>query len=108
TPVLIAYSLGKAQEAARVLGMRGFGVWLHEEAHAMVEVYRSFGVEFPRCRRYEAPSEDEATARAEPLERAVLIVPPGPAGRAIARRFRPRRTALLSGWALDPLRSHAD
>ena len=109
TPVLIAYSLGKAQEAARVLGMRGFGVWLHEEAHAMVEVYRGFGVEFPRCHRYETPAEDEETegTRAAPFERGVLIVPPGPAGKRISRRFRPRRTAFLSGWALDPWRGGA-
>lgn len=108
TPVLVAYSLGKAQEAARVLGLRGFGVWLHEEAHAMVEVYRSFGVEFPRCHRYDPPPEEDSWTRAEPLERDVLIVPPGPAGRALSRRFRPRRTAILSGWALDPWRSHGD
>lgn len=108
TPVLMAYSLGKAQEAAMLLGARGFDAWLPAEAYAMVEVYRAFGIELPRCRRYEAPAEGEAWSRAAPIEDGVLIVPPGSAGRAIARRFRPRRTAILSGWALDPWRSYAD
>jgi Cft2 family RNA processing exonuclease len=108
TPVLMAYSLGKAQEAARVVGMRGFHVWLHEQAYDMVEVYRGFGVEFPRCRRYATPPDDEPWTRAELPERGALIVPPGRAGRQISRRFRPRRTAVLSGWALDRWRSYGD
>jgi len=97
-PILIAYSLGKAQEAARLLGERGIRVWLNEEAHQMLEVYREFGVEFPECHRFEA----------EPAANGVLIVPPGPKGRAVARSFRRRRTAFLSGWALDSWRSRGD
>lgn len=101
TPVLVAYSLGKAQETAWHLGERGFRVWLHEEAYAMVEVYRQFGVAFRECHRCEEAQEGEAWTRAEPLENGVLVVPPGPAGRRLSRRYRPRRTAVLTGWALD-------
>ena len=94
TPVLLAYSLGKAQEVARLLAGRGVGVWLHDDAHAMLEVYRALGIAMPECRRLED---------GEPPDGAV-IVPPGRKSRDALRGLRRRRTAFLSGWALDPWR----
>jgi Cft2 family RNA processing exonuclease len=92
-PVLLAYSLGKAQEAAALLGRRGFPVRLHEQAWAMLQVYRQFGHDFPGCEPYRH-------ARAG----AAVILPPVPATRAMLREIGRRRVAFLSGWALDPWR----
>lgn len=96
-PILVAYSLGKAQEVARIVGARGYRVALHPRAWAMLEVYREQGVEFENCECYAM----------EPLGRGVLIVPPGPTGSSLVRQFRRRRTALMSGWALGPPRRWA-
>ena len=93
-PVLLAYSLGKAQEVARLLSERSVQVWLHHHAWAMLEVYREFGHEFPGCRRFES----------ETPAHGAVILPPGPSARALLRRFRRRRTAAITGWALDPWR----
>ncbi len=92
-PILLAYSLGKAQEVAALLGGRGVRVWLADEAHAMLETYREFGIALAECERFDPEME-------APHDGA-LIVSPGPTGRALIRGFRRRRTAFLSGWALD-------
>ncbi len=65
-PVLLAYSLGKAQEVARVMGERGYAVALHASAWEMLEVYRELGVPFENCEPYQLG----------PLRHSVLIVPP--------------------------------
>lgn len=108
-PILFAYSLGKAQEVASLLSQRGIKVWLPDQAWSMLEVYREFGHEFPGCERFamEVPGN------------GVLIVPPGSSTRAVVRSFRRRRTAAVTGWALDrwrlprcdaafPISDHAD
>jgi Cft2 family RNA processing exonuclease len=94
TPVLLAYSLGKAQEVARLLGERGVPAMLHPSAWQMLEVYREQGVTFPLAEPY---------ARQPP--RGALIVPPHLAKSAAVRRLTRRRTAFVSGWAMDPRRA---
>jgi Cft2 family RNA processing exonuclease len=91
-PVLIAYSLGKAQEVARLMSQRGYAVSLHPRAWAMLEAYRELGIAFENC----APCD------MRPVRRGVVIVPPGKSGSSLARGFGKRRTAFLSGWALGP------
>jgi putative mRNA 3-end processing factor len=92
TPVLLVYSLGKAQETAKMLGERGFRVALHSSAWQMLEAYRQLGVEFRNCERLVR----------EPAPGTVVLLPPYLArSRAVARFPRPR-TAFLSGWAIDP------
>ncbi|MFI5372396.1 MAG: MBL fold metallo-hydrolase RNA specificity domain-containing protein [Candidatus Eisenbacteria bacterium] len=93
TPVLLAYSLGKAQEVARLVSGRGHDVWLLDEAHALLEVYREAGVAFERCARFEGLIDG----------RGVLIVPPD-RGAGVWRRVPRPRTAFLSGWAIGPPR----
>ena len=93
-PVLLAYSLGKAQEIAATLGRRGYSTWLHPHAWSLVGIYRDFGIDFPECRCY------EGTLPAP----GVLIVPPTPSARAQIRQVTRRRVAWLSGWALDAWR----
>jgi len=94
TPVMLAYSVGKAQEVAHLLSARGHDIWMTPAAHGMIEVYRGLGVEIERCRAF-MPG---------PREHGVLIVPPGRSADAILQHVPRRLTAYLSGWAAGPMR----
>jgi Cft2 family RNA processing exonuclease len=111
-PVLMAYSLGKAQEAMAILGKAGIALTVHGAVHAIAQVYAAAGVHMPAYERYDATTYDGASA---------LIWPPSGKTLPKALRGKPARTAMLSGWALDanapfrygvdaciPLSDHAD
>ncbi|MEO6055194.1 MAG: MBL fold metallo-hydrolase RNA specificity domain-containing protein [Chthoniobacterales bacterium] len=86
-PVLMAYSLGKAQEIIACLADTGLGIVLHPSIFKMTRVYEKFGVAFPSYKQ----------AGTVDLAGQVLICPPH-------ERPRPSeklRVAMISGWALD-------
>ncbi|MCR4437740.1 MAG: MBL fold metallo-hydrolase RNA specificity domain-containing protein [bacterium] len=91
-PAVLAYSLGKGQEAMKLLGDHGFRVKAWPAMWELALIYREFGIEFRNCEPW-----DYGSLRGE-----VLVIPPQ------ALRYRsvgsiPRlRTLLLSGWAADP------
>ncbi len=89
-PLLLAYTLGKAQEVAKLLGDRGYHVALSAEAYQMLEVYRELGVEFRGC----APMDGRS------LEKTVVVLPPQWGRHSLATRLPRHRTAFLSGWAM--------
>jgi len=91
TPVMLAYSLGKAQEAIKLVESLGFGVIAHPAIWKICEVYRRFGIDFPLLSRL-----DEG-----PVGRRVVLFPPQNAAREKLGRLGPVRTAILTGWALD-------
>lgn len=111
TPVLLGYALGKAQEIERWLCDLGFAVRAHPAVHAVNRVYEAHGVELPGVRLLGA----EGAGRDE-----VVVAPPHLAWSQALRGVRRRRTAVLTGWALDggrrfrgvdaafPLSDHAD
>lgn len=92
TPVFYAYTLGKSQEAVRILGERGFRVRVHPDAWAICEIYMAHGASFPNA----------AILGPSPEAGEVLVVPPGVHDFAAWNRGGPIRTCLLSGWAIDP------
>ncbi|MDB5093543.1 MAG: hypothetical protein JWO85_1644 [Candidatus Eremiobacteraeota bacterium] len=111
-PVLMAYSLGKAQEAMAILGKAGIPLTVHGAVHTIARVYEASGVQLPPYVRYDAATYDGASA---------LIWPPS--GKTLPKALHGKavRTAMLSGWALDasapfrygvdaciPLSDHAD
>jgi len=111
TPVFFAYGLGKSQELLCILGAAGLPVMLHAETLRLTEICRQLGLALPVCREFSA---DE-------LPGHVLICPPQSLNSAFLRRVPARRTALVSGWAMDratifrnrcdaafPLSDHAD
>jgi putative mRNA 3-end processing factor len=111
-PVLMAYSLGKAQEAMAILGKGGIPLTVHGAVYAIARVYEAAGVRLPPYERYDAATYDGSSA---------LIWPPSGKTLPKALRGKPARTAMLSGWALDksapfrygvdaciPLSDHAD
>jgi len=92
TPVLLGYSLGKSQELLCSLGEAGFPLMLHGTIFRLTKIYERFGQCFPGYERY-----DSGSARGK-----VLLCPPNVINSAMLRNLKPTRTAILTGWAVDP------
>ncbi len=110
TPVLLGYALGKAQEILKYLSDAGYRCAAHPVVHAVNLVYEAHGVSFPNVRAL--PPEG-------PAPQEVVVVPPHLSRSPAMRGVRRRRTAVLTGWAVDggghfradaafPLSDHAD
>jgi Cft2 family RNA processing exonuclease len=112
TPVLLGYSLGKAQEILCALARAGLRPMLHGTVHKMTEIYRELQPGFP-C-EYEKYEANQIAGK-------VLICPPSASRTAMVTGIKRRRTAVLTGWAVErgskfrygcdaafPLSDHAD
>jgi putative mRNA 3-end processing factor len=92
TPVLYAYALGKAQEILAALSGAGYACRCHPTVQAINRIYEAHGVAFPGVRALDPD---------EKVSGEVVVVPPqlgwSPALRGVGRR----RTAMLTGWAID-------
>lgn len=93
TPVLLGYSLGKAQEALALLTEHGIPALLHPTVAAMTRACRATGCEM-------LPEPIEFTGSAVPGH--VVIAPPNALRSKIMRGLKSKRTAMLTGWALQP------
>ena len=109
TPVLLAYSVGRAQELLKLLEPHGFSYALAPPIYAMVKVYESLGVVFP----------PHAPAHAGATDGQVVLVPPHLANGKIVKEARGAVRIAATGWARDgkpsypcdrsyPLSDHAD
>ena len=111
TPVLLAYALGKAQEILGYLGGAGYRCRAHPVVHAVNKVYEAQGV----------PLRNVAILGPAGAGAGEVVVAPPHLGRSSPiLRIRDRRTAVLTGWAIDgrwgfrgadaafPLSDHAD
>jgi Cft2 family RNA processing exonuclease len=111
TPVLFAYSLGKSQELLRGLTQAGLPVMLHPKTEQMTRICEEAGAE---------PAPYRAFAVTETAGHVVLC-PPQARSSDWLEKIPRRRTAIISGWALDasaiyhykcdvafPLSDHAD
>lgn len=92
TPVLLGYSLGKAQEALALLAEHGIPAVLHPAVAEMTAACRELGVELP---------EPLVLDGHVPPGHAV-IAPPTAARSRMMRALKAKRVAMLSGWALQP------
>ena len=110
-PVLLGYSLGKAQEILCGLAGLGVPVMVHKSIRDMTRVVTDLVGPLPEYRLF-----DGADAKGH-----VLVFPPSAARSQIVRRLKVCRTAMLSGWGLEsgasyryqvdevfPLSDHAD
>lgn len=93
TPIVLAYSLGKGQEALHILLEAGFDVVVEDSTYAMTTVYQEMGVVFPGTFRRWSGRREEGT---------VVLMPPHGRRRPEMYSLMPYRTLLLSGWATDP------
>ena len=92
TPVLFGYSLGKSQEILSALAGAALPVMLHPQTLKLTRVYESLGLAFPPYAAFDASA----------CAGHVVICPPQAANAPFVRKIPRRRTAVLTGWALDP------
>ncbi|MEP7070759.1 MAG: ATP-dependent DNA ligase [Verrucomicrobiota bacterium] len=91
-PVLLGYSLGKAQEILCSLSGAGLTPMLHGAVFRMTQIYEQFGQEFCEYLRYDAAA----------VEGKVLICPPSANRSRMLEKIPRKRVAMISGWAIDP------
>ena len=91
-PVLLGYSLGKAQEILCSLDGAGLMPMLHGSVYRMTQIYEEFGQSFCKYVRYN-PND---------VAGKVLICPPSANRSGILEGMPQRRVAMISGWAVDP------
>ncbi|HKS40731.1 MAG TPA: MBL fold metallo-hydrolase [Blastocatellia bacterium] len=91
-PVVFGYSLGKSQEALKILLRGGYSVAVHHSIMAIVEIYREMGIEFEGDYR---PLDYQDT------DGLVVLMPPGAQRGYRAQAIENPYTIYLSGWAMD-------
>jgi Cft2 family RNA processing exonuclease len=92
TPVLVGYSLGKSQELLRGLAATRLPVMLHPQTYKITRIYEELGMKFPPYRLFAADA----------VAGHVVICPPQSDRSALLQAIPKRRTAAITGWALDP------
>jgi len=92
TPVLFGYSLGKSQELLSGLAAAQLPVMLHSQTFKLTKIYETFGIVFPPYLAF----DPAATAG------HVVICPPQSRESAFIRKIPGARTAVITGWAIDP------
>lgn len=91
-PVLLGYSLGKSQELLQALGREHLPAMLHPQTHRLTKVYEQLGMTFSP---YELFEPERAAGH-------VVLCPPQAATWTPLRKLENKRTAMITGWALDP------
>jgi len=91
-PVLLGYSLGKAQEILCSLDGAGLTPMLHASVYRMTRIHEQFGQSFCKYARYN-PND---------VAGKVLICPPSANRSQMLERIPHKRVAMISGWAVDP------
>jgi ATP-dependent DNA ligase I len=91
-PVLLGYSLGKAQEILCALEGAGLTPMLHGSVYQMTRIYEQLGQSFCKYLRY---NRNDVAGK-------VLICPPSANRSPMLEKIPRKRVALISGWAVDP------
>ena len=92
TPVLLGYSLGKAQEILCSLAEANLRPMLHGSVYRMTRIYEKSGQAFCDYERYDASA----------VAGKVLICPPSANRSRMLDRIKQKRVAMISGWAVEP------
>ncbi|MDP9291876.1 MAG: ATP-dependent DNA ligase [Verrucomicrobiota bacterium] len=92
-PVLLGYSLGKAQEILCALVQAGLTPMLHGAVFRMTRIYADLSADFPCGFEKYVAGETEGK---------VLICPPSANRSAMLNKIKNKRVAVLTGWAIDP------
>ena len=91
-PVLLGYSLGKAQEILCALDGAGLTPMLHGSVYQMTRIYEQLGQSFCKYVRY---NRNDVAGK-------VLICPPSANRSPMLEKIPRKRVAMISGWAVDP------
>ncbi|GEP45767.1 ATP-dependent DNA ligase [Brevifollis gellanilyticus] len=91
-PVLQGYSLGKAQEILCALNEAGYPVMLHKAVWEMTEAVKDVLGKVPEYKLFDA-----AHAKGH-----VLLFPPSNRKSLALKKLKVCRTAMMTGWAMQP------
>jgi DNA ligase-1 len=91
-PVLLGYSLGKAQEILCSLADADLTPMLHGSVFQMTRIYQQFGQKFCEYVRYNAND----------VAGKVFICPPSANRSRMLEKIPRKRVAMISGWAVEP------
>src|SRR5438552_4575186 len=91
-PVLLGYSLGKAQEILCALEGACLTPMLHGSVYQVTRIYEQLGQSFCKYMRY---NRNDVAGK-------VLICPPSANRSPMLEKIPRKRIALISGWAVDP------
>ena len=92
TPVLLAYSLGKTQELLQIVGRAGLPVMLHAHGYKLTRRYAELGMKLPPYTLLDPKA----------YAGHVIISPPMQGHTEPLTWIHPKRTAVATGWAMDP------
>ena len=95
-PILFGYSLGKAQEILAALEGSGLRILLHPSVYKLTRLYEELYRPLPAY----FPYDESRTAG------SVVVCPPNANRSRLVQRIKNRRTAILTGWALNPATIH--
>lgn len=95
-PVLFGYSLGKAQAILSILQNRGLKIMLHPQVQKMTEACQKIGFAYPNFEAFDLNR----------VKGYVVIAPPLSSKSRWLTNIANRRTATVSGWAVDPSIKH--
>ncbi|MCB1094487.1 MAG: MBL fold metallo-hydrolase [Verrucomicrobiae bacterium] len=92
-PMLLGYSFGKAQELLAILTGSGLEAMVHDSIRKLLPTFESHGFAFPPWQVFDPGG----------IDGKVLVFPPTAERKAaLAEIKRPCRTAVATGWAIDP------
>ena len=95
-PVLLGYSLGKAQEILCAVAAAGLSPMLHGAVAKLAHIYRQCVPGIPCFANYKASE----------VAGHVLIAPPSVKGSRMLSGIKKKRVAMLTGWAMTPGARH--
>jgi Cft2 family RNA processing exonuclease len=95
TPVVLAYALGKGQEALHHLTRHGFDVMLHGAIANVCALHERLGHGFPGPGAWTRYRRGEIGSR-------VLLTTPGTRRTPMVQKLPRKRIVYLTGWALHP------
>lgn len=90
TPILLAYSLGKAQEALKLLEERPEPIFIHPSIAKINKLYERFG----------HPLASTHLIGSDAAAEGIFLLPP--AAYKAFKRPKAYATAMLSGWGIEP------
>lgn len=91
TPVILAYTFGKAQEAMEILGRECIEMDVYKKVFNAAGIYEKFGIDLGRFHLLED----------RPVSGRVVILPPGAFRFVDSRGWGRYKTCFLSGWTID-------
>jgi Cft2 family RNA processing exonuclease len=98
-PIVMGYTLGKAQEITKILLDARLPVTLHGAVFNMHGLYEKHGPALGAVRKY-ARADFHGEKQVDLKERGVLVAPPYVARTPFVTAFKNPLTIMMSGWAL--------